>query len=389
MENNLLCPMQMRMHDVKINECPRFLSGAPNDESHSIFCPKAEDFAEGYRIPLHLHGVTSYFNTRKPTTQEYETCRQLELTYGLPSWNPHSITFSQQEEAFMDSFGRTRKPEWNDRYHDRHLCLVQSSVEMLAAQASQDRERAQIVGDRMSQCSSVLADVSNTLNDDSFASALASHVNVSHTSSSLMTGRRKNMISPEVLVKRWCISLEAATKTLDKTTQKGIRTVANPSISRRFRTNDRQLRYRRLRTTLFTDTMFSKIPSRRGNTCAQIFCDQSGWTRIYPMKRKGEAHEALSLLFHESGVPHTMVADGSKEQMMGDFRKKARQADCYLKQTEPYTPWSNAAEDSIKELKRGTGRQMLKRRSPKRLCSRSMTRFQKRTLLAKRQISLK
>ena len=85
------------------------------------------------------------------------------------------------------------------------------------------------------------------------------------------------------------------------------------------------------------------------------------------MKRKGEAHEALSLLFHESGVPHTMVADGSKEQMMGDFRKKARQADCYLKQTEPYTPWSNAAEGSIKELKRGTGRQMLKRRSPKRL----------------------
>jgi hypothetical protein len=40
MENNLLCPMQMRMHDVKINECPRFLSGAPNDESHSYSVPK-------------------------------------------------------------------------------------------------------------------------------------------------------------------------------------------------------------------------------------------------------------------------------------------------------------------------------------------------------------
>jgi hypothetical protein len=61
--------------------------------------------------------------------------------------------------------------------------------------------------------------------------ALASHVNVSHISSSLMTGRQKNMIPPKVLAKPWSISIEAATKMLDKTTQKGIQTVANPFIS--------------------------------------------------------------------------------------------------------------------------------------------------------------
>jgi hypothetical protein len=44
-----------------------------------------------------------------------------------------------------------------------------------------------------------------------------------------------------------------------------------------------------------------------------------------------------------------MVANYSKEQIMGDFQKKARQANYYLKQMEP--PWSYAAIDSIRELK--------------------------------------
>jgi len=38
-----------------------------------------------------------------------------------------------------------------------------------------------------------------------------------------------------------------------------------------------------------------------------------------------------------------------------------------LKQTEPYSPWQNAAEGSIRELKRGAGRKMTKSGSPKKL----------------------
>jgi hypothetical protein len=56
------------------------------------------------------------------------------------------------------------------------------------------------------------------------------------------------------------------------------------------------------------------------------------------MKRKGEAHETLSIMFHSDGVPSTMVTDGSKEQTQGDFRWKLREADCHLRVTEPYSP---------------------------------------------------
>jgi hypothetical protein len=49
-------------------------------------------------------------------------------------------------------------------------------------------------------------------------------------------------------------------------------------------------------------------------------------------------------------VPPTMVLDGLKEQCHGNFKRKLREADCHLRQTEPYSPWQQAAEGCIREL---------------------------------------
>ena len=62
-----------------------------------------------------------------------------------------------------------------------------------------------------------------------------------------------------------------------------------------------------------------------------------------------------------------MIMDGSREQVMGQFRKKCRQAGSHVKQTEPHSLWSNAAEGSIRELKKGVGREMVRSQAPKRL----------------------
>jgi hypothetical protein len=83
------------------------------------------------------------------------------------------------------------------------------------------------------------------------------------------------------------------------------------------------------------------------------------------MKAKLEAHEAVSLLFARDGAPINMVMDGSKEQTLGEFRRKCRKASCQIKQTENDTPWSNAAENGVRELKKASARQMLKKHSPK------------------------
>jgi hypothetical protein len=214
----------------------------------------------------------------------------------------------------------------------------------------------------ISQVSNALTEISSTLEHETFASALSSQCRISSVNS-----RERQTMSPEKLANNWGIGLEAAKRTIEKTTQRGIRSVANPSISRRFRTNDRSLRYRRLKTNVFTDTMFSSVPSSRGNTCAQIYCNDLQWTAIYPMKSKKEAHLSLSSFMSTHGAPDFLISDGAKEMTQGDFRRKAREAGVHCKEVEPYSPWSNMAEAGIRELKRATRRAMLKRPSPKDL----------------------
>jgi len=85
------------------------------------------------------------------------------------------------------------------------------------------------------------------------------------------------------------------------------------------------------------------------------------------MVHTSEAHETLSMLFKRDGVPPKIFADNSKEQSLGNFAKKCREADYRLVNTEPHSLWMMAAEGCIKELKHGSSCKILKTGSPKRL----------------------
>jgi hypothetical protein len=60
-----------------------------------------------------------------------------------------------------------------------------------------------------------------------------------------------------------------------------------------------------------------------------------------------------------------MVFYGLKEQCKGDFKRKLCKADCHARQTEPYSPWQQAAEGCISELKHGASHKMIKTGSPR------------------------
>jgi hypothetical protein len=85
------------------------------------------------------------------------------------------------------------------------------------------------------------------------------------------------------------------------------------------------------------------------------------------MKMWSERPDALDLLHHRDGVPDTMVVDGAAEFVENPYKKKARRAGSHFKQTELYSPWQNAAEGTIRELKKGSGRKLIVAKSPKRL----------------------
>ena len=67
------------------------------------------------------------------------------------------------------------------------------------------------------------------------------------------------------------------------------------------------------------------------------------------------------------GVPPHLIMDGSKEQTLGEFRKKERQFGCHIKQSKSYPPWQIMEEGAIRELKRGSGRKMMRSLSPAKL----------------------
>ncbi|KAI2493824.1 hypothetical protein MHU86_20705 [Fragilaria crotonensis] len=343
--HNLLSTMQVRLNDVVINETPRFLTERVTDLTHSIVVP-TDDPDVPYVIPLSIHGVTSTFPTRKPTLAEYESLPHLTLTSEDPPYDPYDQSFAAEELALTKYLSETGDRIGASPPRTRRLCSVS---EMTSFASHVQRE--------LDVPSLSLQMTSPTLAIDSFHRSI----------SALRSSPPGKQFDPQLLARNWGIDLQTAKRTFNVTTQRGIRTVLHPTLSRRFRTNDRQLRYRRLPIDCFTDTLISNTASRRNNKYAQIFATPEGWCRAYPMNKKSLAHEGLSLLFQREGVPNTIIMDGAREQTMGLFRKKCREVGTRVKQTEPHTPWSNAAEAAIRELKKGVGRQMVKSGAPKRL----------------------
>ena len=75
--------------------------------------------------------------------------------------------------------------------------------------------------------------------------AMCSHelVHGPQTIGSITSGVRQPNIQASQLARSWGIGLETAARTIEATTQRGLRTVLHNTLSHRFRTNNRQLRY--------------------------------------------------------------------------------------------------------------------------------------------------
>ena len=57
------------------------------------------------------------------------------------------------------------------------------------------------------------------------------------------------------------------------------------------------------------------------------------------MAKKGDVHEALSLLFQQYGVTPKMIVDGSKELTLVSYKHKVAEDGCHLRHTETESPW--------------------------------------------------
>jgi hypothetical protein len=107
LNHNLLSTMQLILHDVIVNETPKFQFLHLTNLSHSIIV-RGDNVDDVLVIPLELHGVVSCFTTFKPTQLEFETCDRYELTYESPEYDPSTKTFHDQEAGMTDSWGNLK-----------------------------------------------------------------------------------------------------------------------------------------------------------------------------------------------------------------------------------------------------------------------------------------
>ena len=216
MPNSLRCPMQLRDHGLAVNDEPKYMALNPTEEHHAIsFRDRNMQGGELLQIPLELHGVTSYFPSRKPTKEEYENTPEdlrVELTAEAPDWDPALKMFQQEEEAMLQADGQLKDPieSWSLK---RTISVLNSIPQLETLDVH--------LGDAMH--SHKLADTDT---------------HGPQTIASITSGVRKPCIQATQLAKNWGIGLETVTRTIEATTQRGLWTILHNTLSRRFCTND-------------------------------------------------------------------------------------------------------------------------------------------------------
>ena len=328
MQHSLINPNQCRAYGIQICDDP-----FDPFRTLSIYDPISD-----LTIPLYMNGTICSLKTRVPTPQELQECPHITMTSDLP-WDPSTLdtTFAPKEEE--------RIPR-----NIRQVRTITIS----------------------SESDLVLSQISDALTQPTLLPALVAgvqHRNPKRHVLAIATNDRHSEVTPEALSAKWQIGLQAAKDTLKVTTQHGIRHAIHP-LKRRYRTDNMSLSLRRLNTRFYTDTLFAKVTSLKGNTCAQIFVTNDiGFVRVYPMSSKSQAGEALRDLADDVGIPNEIACDGASEQVgpKSDFMKTVNYLRTRIKQTEPYSPWQNIAESGIRELKKRWKHRMATKNIPRRL----------------------
>ena len=146
---------------------------------------------------------------------------RLSLTSESLTWDPTTTHYSDQEAAMTNYSGNVVR-----------CAAVRGHVSILAINS-------------LLSLSSNLVDVTD---DKNFHQVLTSKVMISSVETSLnghIRSRNIAPIDPQTLAARWMISPDRAKRTVVLTTQRGVRTCLNPTLSCRFPTNDRMsLRYK-------------------------------------------------------------------------------------------------------------------------------------------------
>ena len=110
LQHNLVPPFIMREAGIVVNDTAKIHLDQPNSDDHAIL---VKDY--DLRIPLQLHGIFSFYHTRKPTLDEVLHKPKVFMTPDSANWDPYSDHFSKNEESMTDWRGEIMEDKDNKR----------------------------------------------------------------------------------------------------------------------------------------------------------------------------------------------------------------------------------------------------------------------------------
>ena len=186
MDNNLIPPFMLREMGVTMNDVPKIHKEDPTVDDHMITFKET-----GFRIPLSLWGIFSYFPTSKATHDNLINPTEVYIL-SPATWNPHSNAYSTNEESMLDWEGNMQQTR--DCQHWIVLDNVEDDLNMIASlqisQLEQEVIDAHLVEDKehyegmimmtiprvADNISSTLGSISNTLLDNDLSRYMCERV---------------------------------------------------------------------------------------------------------------------------------------------------------------------------------------------------------------------
>ena len=307
MDKSLLCPNQIRHHGGRVQD------DYTRDEPFGIGLEGGDVF-----IPLKMKGVAVGFDSMMPTSAELEELPHVVMTSSNP-WKPKDVELRS------------------------------------IAQASVYEPRARYIH----ETDMVLGDISG---------ALVEHISNERIVASVTTTDKHSSVTPENISRKWRVGLESAKKTLQVTTQTGVRTTIHPFV-RRFRVDHLNWDNRFLKGRWYSDTLLAKTKSLSGNQCSQLYTNGK-FTVNYPIKSRKEVGDTLIQFCQDVGVPEILTADLAPE-MSGhqtEWMKTVRRRHIDMRWTEKGRKNQNMmVENEIGVLKRRWRKRMTEKGVPGRL----------------------
>ena len=199
MTNSLINPNQLRAYGCIVQDNP--YSGSP------LYVEDPESVAT---IPLTTIGTNILTTTRTPTQDELDECPHVVLT-SQREWEPTKVKFPA--------------PRWS---------IEEDKATRISGVEIQQQAECELVDElfNVNGFSKRLIASCRVLSIPKVSSTVV--VSDVPTPNTFVSGDRKSDVTPQSLAERWLIGLDTAKKTLEKTTQRLVRSAILP-LSRRYK----------------------------------------------------------------------------------------------------------------------------------------------------------